>query len=77
VLSESNGTVGANGKHMTILGDATSTVQLDGSATLAATNWVVTGQQAVGGVTFDVYQNTAMGASAAADLLIQQGVQVI
>ena len=77
VLSESNGTVGANGKHMTILGDATSTVQLDGSATLAATNWAVTGQQTVGGVTFDVYHNTAMGASAAADLLIQQGVQVI
>jgi len=77
VLSESNGTVGANGKHMTILGEATSTVQLDGSATLAATNWAVTGQQTVGGVTFDVYHNTAMGASAAADLLIQQGVQVI
>jgi len=77
VLSESNGTVGLNGKHMTILGDATSTVQLDGSATLAATNWAVTGQQTIDGVTFDVYHNSTMGANTAADLLIQQGVHVI
>jgi hypothetical protein len=77
VLSESNGTTGANGKHMTILGDATSTVQLEGSATLAATHWVVTGQQTVDGVTFDVYHNTTMGANTLADLLIQQGVHVI
>jgi hypothetical protein len=77
VLSESNGTTGANGKHMTILGDATSTVQLEGSTTLSGSGWAVTGQQSVDSVTFDVYHNAKMGASTAADLLIQQGVHVI
>ena len=77
VLSQPNGAVGPNSQHMTILGDGTSTVQLDGTSSLAGSNWVVSGQQSINGVAFDVYYNTAMDASTSANLLIQQGVHVI
>jgi len=77
VLSESNGAVGPSSQHMTILGDTSSTVQLDGSSTLAGTNWVTTGTLTVSGVVFDVYHNSSMGSNTAADLLIQQGVHVV
>jgi hypothetical protein len=80
ILSEPNGTVGQNTQHMTILGDSSSTVQLDSTsdaASLAAAGWSSTGVQTIGGITFDVWHNSAMNGSTAADLLIQQGVHVV
>jgi hypothetical protein len=65
----------ANPGHMTILGDANSTVQLDGTNSLAGSNWSSTGTQVIGGITFDVYHNST--ANTLADLLIEQGVHVI
>jgi len=59
-----------SGQRMTVLGDNTSTVILDGSY------WMSTGMTAAGGLNFTVWHNATMGANTAADLLIQQGVLV-
>jgi hypothetical protein len=80
ILSEANGTVGSNTQHMTILGNNTSTVMLEGTsdaAGLAAAGWATTGQQTINGVTFDVWHNASMGVNTAADLLIEHGVHVL
>jgi hypothetical protein len=76
VLSE-NGAPGPTSPHMTILGDGTSTVQLEGSTSLSGSNWAQNGTATVNGVLFDVYHNSTMGNNTIADLLIQHGVQVI
>jgi hypothetical protein len=61
--------------HIMILGDSTSTVQLDG--TTALTGWThLASTQTVGTVVFDVYQSTV---NSVAELLIQHnaGISVI
>jgi len=76
VLSE-NSAASPSSPHMTIWGDGSSTVVLDGTSSLAGSGWMISGWQPIGSETFAVYHNTSMGSSTAADLLIQQGVQVI
>jgi hypothetical protein len=62
----------SSSQNLSILGDANSTVHLND------TGWAKSGAtQLIGGVSFDVWHNTAQGSSTAADLLIQQGVHVI
>jgi hypothetical protein len=84
VLSEANANVGMTNsatlaqRHVTILGDANSTVSFDGSASLSTTQWAISGgPQTINGVTFNDYHNSAMGSATYADVLIQQGVQVV
>jgi hypothetical protein len=80
ILNEPNGVVKQGTQHLTVLGDSSSTVQLDGTsdaASLAAAGWSSAGTQTVGGITFAVWHNSTMSGDTAADLLIQQGVHVI
>jgi len=58
-------------QHLTIMGDHMSTVNL------ADANWASSGTQTLGGVSYDVWHNTAQGSNVVADLLIQQGVCVL
>jgi hypothetical protein len=83
VISESNGDVNLSTQRMTILGDGTSKVVLDGTtdaASLATAGWTSTsaGTLTINGVTatFDLWHNSA-ATSTAGDLLIQHGVNVI
>jgi hypothetical protein len=75
-----SGAIGFNANNtpqrMTILGDSESTVRLDGTSSLAASNWHATGQETIGGVLFDVYHNSTT-TNVLADLLIQHGVTVV
>jgi len=61
---------------MAILGDANSTVQLDGSTSLPST-WSHGSAVTYNGISFYDYHNSAMGSSTVADLLIQTTVKVI
>jgi hypothetical protein len=91
VLSEANASAGTTStasatsaagltttQHVTILGDASSTVALDGSSSLGTTQWAISGgTQTINGVVFNDYHNSVMGTATYADVLIQQGVHVI
>jgi hypothetical protein len=70
VLTEADGTVGVSTQHMTVLGDASSAVELSDKG------WSVNGVQTINGITFDNWHNATMGSSKYADLLIEKGVHV-
>jgi hypothetical protein len=76
ILSE-NGAPGPSTRLMTILGDASSTVQLDCTTDLSASHWAITGATTINGALFDVYHNATMNSNTMADLLIQHGIHVI
>jgi hypothetical protein len=76
VLSEPDA-ISQGSQRMTIMGDSSSTVVLDGTSSLAGSNWKISGSTAIKGVTYDVYHNTTMGSNTVADLLIQHDVHVI
>jgi hypothetical protein len=81
VLQESNGNVGLSTQHMTIMGDASSVVQLltaDGAITTNASQagWAISNTTTVNGVNYDVWHNSAANGTVA-DLLIEHGVTVI
>ncbi|MDR2991275.1 MAG: hypothetical protein LBU72_05010, partial [Burkholderiaceae bacterium] len=90
VLSENGApSVASTYSNMKILGDSRSTVELNGTtdtSSLAAAGWSTTGPEktleisngyTTVPVTFNVWHNSAMGASTLADLLIENGVNVI
>jgi len=68
VLSQMNDA--GSGQRMTVMGDNTSTVMLDGGG------WMNTSMTVVGGQSFAVWHNTTMGSNTTADLLIQASVHV-
>jgi hypothetical protein len=71
-----SGSTSAN--HITILGDASATVDLDQGWTQAGTDTinVWNGYSYTTGLVFDVYHNSSMGANTSADLLIEHGVNL-
>jgi hypothetical protein len=58
-------------------GGAVCTVDLTDGIGTGAGQWQDTGPTTVNGVVYDVYHNNSQGASTAADLLIQHGINVI
>ena len=79
VLSDANALTSAGSTQPVTInsGGVVSTVHLTEGVGAGANQWQNTGSTVVNGVTYDVYHNTAEGAHALADLLIQHGITVI